>query len=42
MGVEQIEVLDGGRKEVVVNNYFEDLEGRVRMKRVWEFVPKTG
>ena len=28
-GVEKIEVLDGGRYEVVVNSRFEDLEGRV-------------
>ena len=27
---------------MVVNRYFEDLEGRVRLKSVWEFVPKVG
>ena len=27
---------------MVVNNCFEDLEGRVGLKRVWEFVPKVG
>ena len=27
---------------MVVNSYFEDLEGRVGLKRVWEFVPKVG
>ena len=35
-------VLDGGREEVVVNSCFEDLEGRMGLKRVWEFVPKAG
>ena len=41
-GVEKIEDLDGGREEVVVNIYFEDLEGRMGLKSVWEFVPKAG
>ena len=41
-GVEKIMVLDGGRKEVVMNICFEDLEGRVGLKRVWEFIPKAG
>ena len=27
---------------MVVNSYFEDLEGRVGLKRVWKFVPKVG
>ena len=27
---------------MVVNNYFEDLEGRVGLKRVLEFVPNVG
>ena len=27
---------------MVVNSCFEDLEGRVGLKRVWEFVPKEG
>ena len=27
---------------MVVNNCFEDLEGRVGLKRVWEFVPEVG
>ena len=40
--MEKIVVLDGGRLEVVVNSCFEDLEGRVGLKRVWEFVPKAG
>ena len=35
-------VLDGGRYEVVVNSYFKDLEGRVGLKRGWEFVPNMG
>ena len=33
---------DGGRKEMVVNSCFQDLEGRVGLKRAWEFVPKVG
>ena len=35
-------VLDGGRHEMVVNSCFEDLEGRLGLKRVWEFVPSVG
>ena len=27
---------------MVVNNYFKDLEGRIGLKSVWEFVPKVG
>ena len=27
---------------MVVNSWFEDLEGRVGLKKVCEFVPKTG
>ena len=27
---------------MVVNSCFEDLEGRVGLRRVWEFVPKVG
>ena len=27
---------------MVVNSCFEDLEGRVGLKRVWEFVPEVG
>ncbi len=27
---------------MLVKSYFEDLEGRVGLKRVWEFVPKVG
>ena len=41
-GGRKINILDGGRYEVVVNGSFEDLEGRVGLKRVWEFVPKAG
>ena len=37
-----IMVFDGGRYEMVVNSFYEDLEGRVGLKRVWEFVPKAG
>ena len=32
----------GGRYEMGVNSCFEDLEGRVGLKRVWEFGPKVG
>ncbi len=42
MGVKNIMVWDGGRSEMVVNSCFEDLEGGVGLKRVWEFVPKVG
>ena len=35
-------VLDDGRLEMVVNSCFEDLEGRVGLKRVLEFVPEVG
>ena len=43
--------INGGRKDhrfgwrryqMVVKSCFEDLEGRVGLKRVWEFVPKAG
>ena len=27
---------------MVVNSCFKDLEGRVGLKRVWEFVPEVG
>ena len=27
---------------MAVNSCFEDLEGRVGMKRVWKFVPEVG
>ena len=42
IGVEKIMVLNGGRQEMVVNSCFEELEGRMGLKRVWEFVPKVG
>ena len=43
MGVEEkIMVVDGGRYEMVVNSSFEDMEGRVGLTRVWEFVPEVG
>ena len=35
-------VLAGGRQEMVMNSCFEDLEGKVGLKRVWEIVPKVG
>ena len=34
--------MDGGRYEIVVNSYFEDLEGGVGLKRGWEFIPEVG
>jgi len=42
MGAEKIEDLDGGREEVVVNCCFEDLERRMGLNRVREFIPKVG
>ena len=27
---------------MAVNSYFEDREGRMGLKRVWEFIPKAG
>ena len=27
---------------MVVNNCFEGLEGRMRLNKVWEFIPKSG
>ena len=27
---------------MVVNSCFEDLEGRMGLMRVWEFIPKAG
>ena len=41
-GEEKIMVLDGRRKEMVVKSCFEDLEGRVGLKKVRKFVPKAG
>jgi len=40
--VENIKVLNGGRKEMVVNRCFEDLKGGLGFKRVWEFIPEAG
>ena len=31
-----------GRHEIVVNSCFEDVDGGVGLKRVWEFVPEAG
>ena len=33
--------LDGGRYEMVVNSCFEDLEGGVGLKRLWESVSEA-
>ncbi len=41
-GVEKIKVLDGGRKEMVVNSCFKDLEGGMGLKGVGEFAPEAG
>ena len=32
----------GGRYEMVVNSCFEDVEGRVGLKRMWKLVPQVG
>ena len=34
-------VLAGGRQEMVMNSCFEDLEGKVGLSRMWEFVVKA-
>ena len=39
--VEKIKVLDWGRSEMVVNSYLEDLDGRMRSKRMWKFIPQV-
>ena len=39
--VENIMVLDWGRSEMVVNSCLEDLEGRMRLKRMWKLVPQV-
>ena len=41
-GVVKINILDGKRYEIVVNSCFQDLEGGVGLKSVWEFVPEVG
>ena len=41
-GVEKIVVLDWGRSEMVVNSCLEDLEGRMRLKRMWKLIPQVG
>ena len=41
IGVEKIMVLNGGRQEMVVNSCFEELEGRMGLKRAWEFVSEV-
>ena len=33
--------LDGGQYEMLVNSCFEDLEGGVGLKGVWEFVSEV-
>ena len=40
--VERFMVLDWGRSEMVMNSCFEDLEGRMRWKRMWKLVPQVG
>ena len=35
-------VLNRGRHEMVVNSCFEDLEGRVGLKWVWELASEVG
>ena len=34
-------VLDWGRQEIVVYSCFEDLEGRMGLSRVRDFIPKA-
>ena len=42
MGVKKIMVLDEGLSEMVVNSCLEDLEGRMKLKRMWKLIPKAG
>ena len=42
MGVEKISWFWMGEDEMAVNRYFEYLEGRVGLNRVWEFIPNAG
>ena len=36
-----IMVLDGDGVEMVLNSCLEDLEGKIRLKRMWKFVPQV-
>jgi len=38
----RITVLVWGRSEIVVNGCLEDLEGRMRLKRMWKLIPQAG
>ena len=40
--VEKIMVLDWGQSEMVVNSCLEDMEGRMRLRRMWKLVPRVG
>ena len=40
--VEKIMLLDWGWSEVVVDSCLEDLEGRMRLKKMWKFIPWVG
>ena len=40
--IEKTMVSDGGRSEMTVNSCLEDLEGRMRLKRMWKFVLQVG
>ena len=42
MRVEKIMGLDWGWSEMVVNSCLEDLEGRVRLKRMWKLFQWMG
>ena len=42
MRVQRILVLDWGQSEMVVSSCLEDLEGGMRLKRVWKVVPQAG
>ena len=39
--VEKIMVWDWGGSEMLVNSCLEDLEGRMRLKRMWKLVPQV-
>ena len=40
--VGKIMVLDWGQSKIAVNNSLQDLEGRVRLKRMWNLIPQLG
>ena len=42
MRVEKIMVLDWRLYEMVMNSCLQDLDGRIRLKRMWKLVPHVG